>query len=51
MQRQIDRRLRKYGKEPEELSLGRVTKKVSKMDWSEVSETVSIDMKKLAGKL
>ena len=51
VQRQIDRRLRKYGKEPEELSLGRVTKKVSKMDWSEVSETVSIDMKKLAGKL
>ena len=51
VQRQIDRRLRKYGKEPEELSLGRVTKKVSKMDWSEVTETVSIDMKKLAGKL
>ena len=51
VQRQIDRRLRKYGKEPEELSLGRVTKKVSKMDWSEVTETVSIDLKKLAGKL
>ena len=51
VQRQIDRRLRKYGKEPEELSLGRVTKKVSKMDWSEVSETVTIDMKKVAGKL
>lgn len=51
VQRQIDRRLRKYGKEPEELSLGRVTKKVSKMDWSEVNETVTIDMKKVAGKL
>ena len=51
VQRQIDRRLRKYGKEPEELSLGRLTKKVSKMDWSEVSETVTIDMKKVAGKL
>ena len=51
VQRQIDRRLRKYGKEPEELSLGRLTNKVSKMYWSEVSETVTIDMKKVAGKL
>lgn len=51
VQRQIDRRTRKYSREPEELSLGRVTKKVSKMDWSEVSESVTVDMKKVAGKL
>jgi len=51
VQRQIDRRLRKYGKEPEELSLGRVTKKVSKMDWSEVDGAITVDMKKVAGKL
>ena len=50
-QRQIDRRLRKYGKEPEELSLGRVTKKISKMDWSEVDGAITVDMKKVAGKL
>lgn len=51
VQRQIDRRTRKYSREPEELSLGRVTKKVSKMDWNEVSESVTVDMKKVAGKL
>lgn len=51
VQRQIDRRTRKYSREPEELSLGRVTKKVSQMDWSDVCETVTIDMSKVAGKL
>ena len=50
-QRQIDRRLRKYGKEPEELSLGRVTKKISNIDWSEVDGAVTVDFKKVAGKL
>ena len=52
VQRQIDRRLRKYGSEPEELSLGRVTKKVSELDWSSLEQgLVSVDMKKVAGKL
>lgn len=52
VQRQIDRRLRKYGKEPEELSLGRVTKKVSKMDWRDLEEQpIVVDFKKVAGKL
>lgn len=52
VQRQIDRRLRRYGREPEELSLGRVTKRVSKLDWSEVEEgSVTVDMQKVAGKL
>ena len=52
VQRQIDRRLRKYGKEPEELSLGRVTKKVSKMDWRDLEEQpIVVDLKKVAGKL
>ena len=52
VQRQIERRLRKYGGAPEELSLGKVAKKVSKMDWSEVEEgPVIVDMQKLAGKL
>lgn len=52
VQRQIDRRLRKYGKEPEELSLGRVTKKVSKMDWRDLEDQpIVVDFKKVAGKL
>lgn len=38
VQRQIDRRTRKYGREPEELSLGRVTKKISSLDWMDKQE-------------
>ena len=52
VQRQIDRRTRKYSREPEELSLGRVTKKVSQIDWMELEDKpVTVDMKKVAGKL
>lgn len=52
VQRQIDRRLRKYSGAPEELSLGRVTKKISKMDWSDLEDKpITVDLKKVAGKL
>ena len=51
VQRQIDRRTRKYSGAPEEISIGRVTKKNSNIDWMEVEETVTVDMKKTAGKL
>ena len=52
VQRQIDRRTRRYSRQPEELSLGRVTKKVSKMDWSDLEEQpIVVDFKKVAGKL
>lgn len=52
VQRQIDRRTRKYSKEPEELSLGRVTKKTSNIDWMELENgPITVDMKKVAGKL
>ena len=52
VQRQIERRTRKYSREPEELSLGRVTKKVSQIDWIEVENGPAIvDLKKVAGKL
>lgn len=52
VQRQIDRRTRKYSGEPEELSLGRVTKKISNMDWSDLEEgPITVDLKKVAGKL
>lgn len=42
VQRQIDRRTRKYSHEPEELSLGRVTKKVSQMDWMEAESDCAV---------
>lgn len=53
VQRQIDRRARKYSREPEELSLGRVTKKVSQMDWMNLNEDapIVIDMRKTASKI
>lgn len=52
VQRQIDRRLKKYSRAPEELSLGKVTKKVSKLDWSELEDkAITVDLKKVAGKL
>ncbi|MBO7052225.1 MAG: kinase [Prevotella sp.] len=52
VQRQIDRRTRRYSRQPEELSLGRVTKRVSNIDWLDLDEQpVTIEMKKVAGKL
>ena len=52
VQRQIDRRTRKYAREPEELSLGRVTKKVSNIDWMELQDKpITLDRKKVGGKL
>lgn len=52
VQRQIDRRTRKYSREPEELSLGKVTKKTSNIDWMELENgPITVDIKKVAGKL
>ena len=52
VQRQIDRRTRKYSSMPEELSLGRVTKKTSNIDWMELENgPITVDIKKVAGKL
>jgi len=52
VQRQIDRRTRKYSREPEELSIGRVTKRVSNIDWSELEgQAVTVNINKVAGKL
>ena len=52
VQRQIDRRTHKYSRPPEELSLGKITKKVSLMDWTDIeNKTVTVDFKKVAGKL
>ncbi len=52
VQRQIDRRTRRYNAEPEELSLGRVTKKISNMDWGDLEDkTITLNPQKVAGKL
>ena len=51
MRRQAKHRTRLYSTPPYELSLGRVQKKVSRMDWSEVSKTVQLNDKKIAEKL
>lgn len=53
VQRQIDRRTRKYSAAPEELSLGKWTKRVSSIDFAEMLEQKKIEMdaKKVAGKL
>lgn len=53
VQRQIDRRTRKYSAEPEELSLGKWTKRVSSIDFADLVEQkkIEVDAKKVAGKL
>jgi hypothetical protein len=51
VRRQAKHRTKLYSTLPYELSLGRIQKKVSKMDWSEVSETVQLNKKKIAEKL
>ena len=50
MQRQIDRRVRKYRGQPEELSIGKVTKKISNMDWSQECKFMEFDDVKTLGK-
>ena len=50
--RQVERRQKKYSREPEELNVGRLTKKVSQMDWSDLEgDAVQIDLRKVAGKI
>lgn len=53
VQRQIDRRTRKYSAAPEELSLGKWTKRVSSIDFADMLEQKKIEMdaRKVAGKL
>lgn len=50
MQRQIDRRVRKYRGQPEELSIGKVTKKVSNIDWREECTMLEFDDAKTLSK-
>jgi hypothetical protein len=51
VQRQIDRRTRKYRGLPEELSIGKVTKALSQIDWSEELKPREFDDAKVMGKM
>lgn len=51
VQREIDRKTRKYSRDPEEIQLGRTTKKASLMTWDQLKENNEVDYRKVAGKL
>ncbi len=51
VQRQIDRRTKKYEQNPEEFQIGRATKKASLLTWDQLEENKVVDMRKVAGKL
>ncbi len=51
VQRQIDRRTKKYARDPEELQIGRASKKASLLTWDQLKENKVVDMRKVAGKL
>ena len=49
VQRQIDRRTKKYGQPPEEISLGRSTKVISNIGWDQLGRR-EVDKRKIVGK-
>ena len=49
VQRQIDRRTKKYGQPPEEISLGRSTKVISNISWDQLGRR-EVDKRKIVGK-
>ncbi len=51
VQREIDRRTKKYNQEPEEYRIGKATKQASLMTWDRLKETGEVDYRKVAGKL
>lgn len=51
VQREIDRRTGKYSRDPEEIQLGRTTKKASLMTWGQLKENNEVDYRKVVGKL
>lgn len=50
VQRQIDRRTKKYNRPPEEVSLGRSTKVISNVTWDQLGRK-EVDQRKIVGKL
>ena len=49
VQRQIDRRTKKYGQPPEEITLGRSTKVISNISWDQLGRR-KVDKRKIVGK-
>lgn len=49
VQRQIDRRTKKYGRPPEEITLGRSTKVISNISWDQLGRR-EVDKRKIVGK-
>ncbi len=49
-QREIDRRTKKYSRDPEEYRIGRATKKISNLTFDQLTDN-TIDVKRVAGKL
>ena len=49
--RQIEKRANVFSHEPYELSVGKVTKIVSNLEWTDVEQPIKLDEKKVAGKL
>ena len=49
VQRQVDRRTKKYGQPPEEISLGRSTKVISNISWDQLGRR-EVDKRKIVGK-
>ena len=50
VQRQVDRRTRRYKQDPEEYQVGRVTKKTSNLTFDQIGE-IKLNPKRVAGKL
>lgn len=51
VQRQIDRRTKKYSQVPDEVVLGRSTKLISNLTWDQLGKTKVVELKKVVGKL
>ena len=51
VQREIDRRTGRYSRDPEEIQLGKATKKASLLDWNQLRDNNEVDRRKVAGKL
>lgn len=49
VQRQIDRRTKKYGQPPEEITMGRSTKVISNISWDQLGRR-EVDKRKIVGK-
>lgn len=51
VQQEVDRRTKRYSRDPEEYQIGRATKKASLTTWDQLKENKTIDMRRAAGKL